>query len=149
MIEESIIMKDYYVAIDFEHNEIGFYSKRICSVNHIFYNQPDEVNNDLKNYWLCYLKKLLDNLYNTEVFNPILDNNNLDIYEIPDYKNNTKISKNHRFLQDKEHKKDLKFHAKMFKQENDFVSINEDLIKMRNNIPEFKSIKSFFSKVKF
>ena len=142
-------MKDYYVAIDFEHNEIGFYSTRICSINHIFYNQPDEVNDDLKNYWLGYLKKLLHNLYNTEVFSPILDNNNLDIYEIPDSKNNTKFSKNHIFLQAKEHKKDLEFHAKMFKQENDFVSINEDLIKMRNNIPEFKSIKSFFSKVKF
>ena len=94
-------------------------------------------------------RQLLHNIYNTEVFSPIIDNNNLDIYEIPDSKNNTKISKNHRFLQAKEHKKDLKFHAKMFKQENDFVSINEDLIKMRNNIPEFKSIKSFFSKVKF
>ena len=62
-IEENIIMKDYYVAIDFEHNEIGFYSKRICSINHIFYNQPDKVNDDLKNYWLGYLKKLLHNLY--------------------------------------------------------------------------------------
>ena len=142
-------MKDYYVAIDFEHTEIVFYSKRICSINHIFYNQPDKVNDDLKNYWLGYLKKLLHNLYNTEVFSPILDNNNLDIYEIPDSKNNAKISKNHIFLQAKEHKKYLEFHAKMFKQENDFVSINEDLIKMRNNIPEFKKIKSFFNKVKF
>lgn len=43
-------------------------------------------------------------------------------------------------------KKELEFHAKMFKEESDFLSINEDLLELRNEISDFKGIDSYFSK---
>jgi hypothetical protein len=144
-------MKDYYVIINFEYNDASLKSKGNFSVDHIFYNQPDEVNDDLANYWLSYMTKLLYNLYNTKTFNPVLKNGKFDIYTLPDDddKNPTRIDRNHRLWQDERNRKALEFHAKMFKQENDFVSINEDLLDMRSKIPDFKPIDSYFNKVEF
>ena len=142
-------MKDYYVIIDFEYNDLSLNSRGDFSVDHIFFNQPDEVNDDLANYWLSYIVKQLHSLYNTKTFKPVLKNGKFNIYTLPDDKNPTRIDRNHRLWQDEGNRKALEFHAKMFKQENDFVSINEDLLDMRSKILDFKPINSYFNKMVF
>ena len=50
-------MRDYFVIAKFEsHNLVGKNKNKTFSVEHIFYNQPDKVDDYLKNYWFrCYI----------------------------------------------------------------------------------------------
>ena len=148
-------MRDYFVIAKFEsHNLIGKNKNKTFSVEHIFYNQPDKVDDYLKNYWFRCMERLLYKLYNvnTITFRPVYKDGKIAITITsirihPNVNRSTIGDKNHRIWKDDEVKKELEFHAKMFKEESDFLSINEDLLELRNEISDFKDIDLFFSKV--
>ena len=100
------------------------------------------------------MERLLYKLYNvnTITFRPVYNDGKIAITITairihPNVNRSTISDKNHRVWKDDEAKKELEFHAKMFKEESDFLSINEDLLELRNEISDFKEIDSYFSKI--
>ena len=108
-------MRDYFVIAKFEsHNLIGKNKNKTFSVEHIFYNQPDKVDDYLKNYWFRCMERLLYKLYNvnTITFRPVYNDGKIAItitaIRIHSNVNRSIISdKNHRIWKDDEAKKEL------------------------------------------
>ena len=133
-------MKDYCVEICFNCKDSNSDEIEEISVEHYFYNQPNEIDKDLLLYWVLYLNILLNKLYNTKKFSPVYkEDNSMDIGidkpldQIEENKLNTK--------------EDLDFHLDKYLEEMSCVLYSNDgLSKARKNVPAFEKIDDFFTK---
>lgn len=135
-------MKDYCVEICFNYKDSNSDKIRKMSVEHYFYNQPNEIDKDLLLYWLLYLNILLNKLYNTKEFSPAYnkEDNSVDIGihkpldQIEENKLNTK--------------EDLDFHLDKYLEEMSCVLYSNDgLSKARKDISAFEKIDNFFTNI--
>ena len=134
-------MKDYCIEICFNYKDSNSNETGKMSVEHCFYNQPNEIDEDLLLYWLLYLNILLNKLYNTKEFSPVYkEDNSVDIGidkpldQIEENKLNTE--------------EDLNFHLDKYLEEMSCVFYSNDgLLKARKDISAFEKIDNFFTNI--
>lgn len=140
-------MRNYYIAIEFKYKDLmnPIHNDESIYVDHIFYNQPDKTSEELANYWMGYIVILLSDLYNSKTFEPVLKDDKFDIYSLPSLKKEERVDRHNRsYSNEAEEYAMEKLLIREHKKEIQFVTSHEDLVEMRNSIPDFKEIDEHF-----